>query len=170
MSVLKFYTNRMPLTGAGHGSLGAALIETGEPERGVAMIRYAWTRYVLDPAVEEKFRSRFGALLSEDDRARRNRLLAIYAVYKDDPGRKAAQETGRKGLKAAAKLRAKAGKNHRSRHLAVRQRKQRDGCLGCFEAPLSPRAEGAGGAERGRAWREGARGSWRQALRGIRSI
>ena len=43
-SVLKFYTNRMPLTVAGHGSLGAALIETGEPERGLAMIRYAWTR------------------------------------------------------------------------------------------------------------------------------
>jgi len=124
-SVLKFYTNRMPFTGAGHGSLGAALIETGEPERGIAMIRYAWTRYVLDPAVEEKFRSRFGALLSEDDRARRGRLLAINAVYKDDPGRKAAQETGRKGLKAAAKLRAKAGKNHRSRHLAVHKRKQR---------------------------------------------
>ncbi len=139
-SVIKFYTNRMPLTGPGHASLGAALIETGEPGRGLAMIRYAWTRYVLDPVVEEKFRSRFGAILNADDRARRARLLAIHAVYKDDPGRKAAAETGRKGLKAAAKLRARAGKNRRTRPAAVRKRRQRADAWGDPKVP-SPQGQ-----------------------------
>ena len=35
----------MPLTGAGHASLGGALLETGERERGLAMIKFAWGRY-----------------------------------------------------------------------------------------------------------------------------
>ena len=86
-AVLKFYINRQPLTGAGHASLGGALLETGERERGLAMIKFAWGRYVLDPAVEEKFRSRFGALLNENDRRRREQLLEVHAALKDDPGK-----------------------------------------------------------------------------------
>ncbi len=115
-SVLKYYTNRKPLTGAGHASLGAALIDLGERESGLAQIKYAWGRYLLDPAVEEKLRSRFGTLLDDKDRRHRATLLAIRAAYKDDPEKKLAQDSGRKGLKALARLRSKADKRHGGRH------------------------------------------------------
>jgi soluble lytic murein transglycosylase len=113
-SVLRFYANRVPLTAAGHASLGAALMETGERERGLALIKYAWGRYVLDPAVEEKFRARFGTLLNEDDQRRRTRLLAAHTAFKNDPGKLLAASKGKKdkkGLRAAARAKAKKGKN-----------------------------------------------------------
>ena len=62
-------------------------METGERERGLAMIKFAWGRYPLDPVVEEKFRSRFGALLTEKDNQHRERMLAVRAAYRDDPGK-----------------------------------------------------------------------------------
>src|SRR5262249_61808259 len=90
------------------------LMETGERERGLALIKYAWGRYTLGPAVEEKFRSRFGTLLTEDDQSRRARLLAVHAAYKNDPGKVLAankSKKGLKGLKAAIHLNAKRAKN-----------------------------------------------------------
>ena len=115
-AVLKYYGSRLPLTGVGHASLGGALAETGQRERGLAMIRFAWGRYTFDPAVEEKFRSRFGALLSEADHRRRERLLAAHAALKEDPG-KDTEARGR-GFRAALKARAKRGRNapHRALH------------------------------------------------------
>lgn len=113
-SVLKFYTNRMPLTGAGHGSLGGALMETGERERGLAMIKFAWGRYPLDPVVEEKFRTRFGALLTEKDNQHRERMLAVRAAYRDDPGKDS--DSRGKGLRAALKLKAKKSHNGGALH------------------------------------------------------
>ncbi len=149
--VLKFYTNRMPLTGAGHASLGAALVETGERERGLALLKFAWTRYVLDPAVEEKFQSKFGTLLDANDRVRRERLLAIHAVYKDDPGKKLASDTGRGGLKALARLKGKKAKHHGGRHgsgrAAHRKNRHRAGLedgAGQREAALSGKARALG--------------------------
>ena len=115
-SVLKFYTNRMPLTGAGRASLGGALLETGERQRGLAMIKFAWRRFVLDPAVEEQVRSRYGSLLDESDHLHRRKLLAIQAVYKQEQVKKVAADTPKKGLKAAVRLRAKAARMHRGRH------------------------------------------------------
>jgi soluble lytic murein transglycosylase len=119
-SVLRFYSNRVPLTGAGHASLGAALMDAGERDRGVALIKYAWGRYVLDPAVEEKFRSRFGTVLSDGDHRRRAHLLAVYAAYKSDPGKVLAENKGKKGLKglkAAIHLNAKRAKSTGARRL-----------------------------------------------------
>ena len=69
--VLKFYTNRNPMTGPGKASLGAALMETGERERGLSLIKFAWSRYTLDPLVQERFVSRFGSLLDSDDQRHR---------------------------------------------------------------------------------------------------
>jgi soluble lytic murein transglycosylase len=106
-AVLKFYVNRQPLTGAGHASLGGALLETGERERGLAMIKFAWGRYVLDPAVEEKFRARFGAILNENDRRRHEQLLKVHAALKDDPGKDSEVRGRVRGLRAALKARAK---------------------------------------------------------------
>ena len=113
-SVLKFYINRMPLTGAGSGSLGGALMETGERERGLAMIKFAWGRYLLDPVVEEKFRSRFGSQLNEKDNQHREHMLAVRAAYRDDPGKDSDQHG--KGLRAALKLKAKKSRNGHESH------------------------------------------------------
>jgi soluble lytic murein transglycosylase len=121
-SVLKYYTNRVPLSGAGHASLGAALIDAGERERGAALIRFAWNRYPLDPAVEQQFLTRFGALLTADDKARRERMLAARAAQKDE---KVASVTGKKGLKAVAKLRGKAAKGRAGRRNNIARRKGR---------------------------------------------
>jgi soluble lytic murein transglycosylase len=103
--VLKYYTNRNPLTGAGKASLGAALMENGERERGLRLIKFAWSRYNLDPAVQERFISRFGSLLDDGDKRRRELLVEARARALDDPGKRLASEG--KGLKGVARLRAK---------------------------------------------------------------
>ena len=117
--VLKFYTNRNPMTGAGKASLGAALMETGERDRGLRLIKFAWSRYMLDPTVEERFVARFGSLLDSDDQRRRTLLIEARARQAEDPGKKLASASEGKGLKGAARLRAKkAGGQaaHRGRH------------------------------------------------------
>jgi soluble lytic murein transglycosylase len=105
--VLKFYTNRTPMTGAGKASLGAALLDTGERERGLRLIKFAWSRYSLDPIVQERFAERFGSLLDSEDQRRRTLLIAARARETDDPGKKLASASEGKGLKGAARLRAK---------------------------------------------------------------
>ncbi len=136
-SVLKFYTNRMPLTGAGHASLGGALMENGERERGLAMIKFAWGRYMLDPAVEEKFRSRFSAFLNERDR---ERLLAVHAAYRDDPGKDS--DSGGKGLRAGLRLKGKKGRNglHNAGHRKRRRSAGSEDIALHREAALSGKA------------------------------
>ncbi len=104
--VLKFYTNRNPMTGAGKASLGAALLESGERERGLSLIKFAWTRYTLDPPVQERFVSRFGSLLDDGDQRRRKLLLEARARQQEDPGKKLAASEG-KGLKGVARIRSK---------------------------------------------------------------
>ena len=115
--VLKFYSNRNPLTGAGKASFGGALIETGERERGVSLIKLAWSRYPLDPAVEERILSRFGNVLDQSDHDKRKLWLALRALPQDVAEKK---EPAR-GLRAIARLRGKhkpgkitKAKNHRS--------------------------------------------------------
>ena len=117
--VLKFYTNRNPMTGAGKASLGAALMETGERERGLSLIKFAWRRYNLDPLVQERFASRFGSLLDAEDQRHRKLMIEARARQLDDPGKKLASASEGKGLKGAARLRAKrAGAHiaHNGRH------------------------------------------------------
>ena len=117
--VLKFYTNRTPMTGAGKASLGAALMDTGERERGLSLIKFAWSRYNLDPVVQERFIARFGSLLDANDERRRTLLTEVRARQLDDPGKKLASASEGKGLKGAARLRAKrAGTQiaHNGRH------------------------------------------------------
>ncbi len=105
--VLKFYTNRTPMTGAGKASVGAALMETGERERGLSLIKFAWSRYNLDPIVQERFVARFGSLLDASDERRRTRLMEARARQADDPGKKLASASEGKGLKGAVRLHAK---------------------------------------------------------------
>ncbi len=143
-AVLKFYVNRQPLTGAGHASLGGALLETGERERGLAMIKFAWGRYVLDPAVEEKFRSRFGALLNENDRRHREQLLKVHAALKDDPGKDL--EVRGRGLRAAMKARARARRGRVAPHKVLHRNRRRradagEGSLLLREAAATGKAQ-----------------------------
>ena len=105
--VLKFYTNRNPMTGPGKASLGAAFMETGERERGLRLIKFAWSRYNMDPIVQERFVSRFGSLLDSEDQRHRQLLIEARARQLDDPGKKLASSSEGKGLKGAARLRAK---------------------------------------------------------------
>ncbi|MBI4724940.1 MAG: hypothetical protein HY765_08180, partial [Rhodomicrobium sp.] len=119
--ILKFYTNRSPLTGAGKASLGGALLDTDEREQGLALIKLAWSRYIFDPAVEAKFVARFGALLDKDDQARRKLLLSVRAAQGDDPGKKEASESREKTLKA------KNGKGRSGRHEPGRARRGKKG-------------------------------------------
>jgi soluble lytic murein transglycosylase len=139
-AVLKFYINRQPLTGAGHGSLGGALLETGERERGLAMIRFAWGRYTLDPAAEEKFRTRFGALLTAEDRKRREQLLAVHAALKDDPG-KSSEVRGR-SLRAALKARARRRRAGGGQHKVLHRHRRRRADAGDVTLPLREAATG----------------------------
>ena len=114
--VLKFYTNRNPMTGPGKASLGAALMETGERERGLRLIKFAWSRYNLDSLVQERFVSRYGSLLDSDDQRHRKLLIEARARQLDDPGKKLASASEGKGLKGAARLRAKRAGSQSARH------------------------------------------------------
>ncbi|MFT4079119.1 transglycosylase SLT domain-containing protein [Rhodomicrobium sp.] len=105
-TVLKFYTNRKPVSGAGTAALGGALMDTGERERGAALVRYAWARYAFDAAAQDRFEQRFGSLLTDDDRRQRTAMLDARARAKDDPGSKVAASEA-KGIKGAARVRAK---------------------------------------------------------------
>ncbi len=143
-AVLKFYGDRLPLTSAGHASLGGALMETGQRARGLAMIRFVWARYILDPAVEEKFRTRFGALLTETDRRRRERLLAAHAAFKNDPGK----DTEARGRSFGAALKARARRGRRPHRVLHRHRRHRsdsqDGTPLLREAAASGKAGALG--------------------------
>lgn len=85
--VLKYYTNRTPLSGVGKASLGAALMDAGERERGLRLIKFVWSRYTLDPPLQERFLARFGSLLDDEDQLRRKALLEARARQKEDSAR-----------------------------------------------------------------------------------
>ncbi len=126
--VLKYYTNRMPYSGAGKASLGGALLESGQRERGLALIKLAWRRYIFDPNVEAKFLAKYGALLDKTDQAQRKLLLQAHAALKAEPNNATSAGTHEKGLRAIAHLRARKGKGallhatSRSRRRAERRK------------------------------------------------
>ncbi len=171
--VLKFYTNRNPATGAGKASLGGALMETGERERGLRLIKFAWSRYTLDPAVQERFLSRFGPLLDEQDQRRRQLLVEARERAQDDPGKKLASASEGKGLKGAARLRSKregavaAHAGHRGKKAKVvhRGRGRRHGDL---RTPLAGKEAALSG--KARALRSQASLSWRRRKRKAKPI
>ncbi len=123
------------MTGAGKASLGAALMDMGERERGLGLIKFAWSRYNLDPAVQERFVSRFGALLDAGDQRRRKLLIEARAHQQDDPNKRLASASEGKGLKGVVRLRAKRtgslasrrGHHGRRARLAHRGRGRRHG-------------------------------------------
>jgi soluble lytic murein transglycosylase len=115
-AVLRFYGDRLPVSGAGYACLGGALLETGRRARGLAMIRFVWARYILNPAVEKKFRARFGPLLTGTDHRRRELLLAARAALKKDPGKNTKAHGRRSRRTPKAKGRRHRHVPHRKRH------------------------------------------------------
>lgn len=111
-TVLKFFTNRKPVSGAGTAALGGALIDTGERERGVTLVRYAWSRYAFDPAAQDRFEQRFGSLLTDEDRRVRTAMLDARAQAKDDTKVTASDA---KGIKGTTRARGKRS-NGKARH------------------------------------------------------
>lgn len=75
--VLAHFQERRPVTGAGKAALGGALIEIGRDKDGADLVREAWRKSVLTPAMEKKLRLQHKTLLRpEDHLARAEFLLA----------------------------------------------------------------------------------------------
>ncbi len=131
-------------------------METGERERGLRYIKFAWSRYNMDPVVQERFVARFGSLLDATDERRRTLLIEARARQLDDPGKKLASASEGKGLKGAARLRAKRagtqiahnGHHGRKKVVARRARGRRHGEIpggeGAKEAAVTGKAQAFG--------------------------
>lgn len=75
--ILAHFQERRPASGAGKAALGGALIAIGHTGEGNALIREAWRRHLLTPAIEKQLRKEHKALLGpEDHLARADYLLA----------------------------------------------------------------------------------------------
>ena len=75
--VLSHFQERRPTSGTGKAALGGALIAIGRTEEGNTLIRDAWRRHLLTPAIEKRLRKEHKSLLGEDDHlARADYLLA----------------------------------------------------------------------------------------------
>jgi soluble lytic murein transglycosylase len=105
--VIKFFAIRRPATGPGKAVLGDAYMKTGQTDRGLRMIRQAWSRHELDPQVETRFMARFGSLVTEADRVQRVAFLAARGLKKEAAARNAALESvAAAGARAAARVMA----------------------------------------------------------------
>ena len=75
--VLAHFQERRPATGTGKAALGAALIAIGRTAEGNTLMREAWRRHLLTPAIEKRLRIEHKSLLGpEDHLARADYLLA----------------------------------------------------------------------------------------------
>jgi soluble lytic murein transglycosylase len=72
--VADYFAGRRPESGVGLAALGSALIGMGRANEGEAMLRQAWRKHVLTPAIEKKIR-KLHKLSHEDHRARAAYLL-----------------------------------------------------------------------------------------------
>jgi soluble lytic murein transglycosylase len=77
-SVIAWYGDREPLTASGMVRLGEALTVSGNSDKGVALIRKAWTEEPLSPLDEAAILQAHGDVLREiDHRARLEQRLAL---------------------------------------------------------------------------------------------
>ena len=75
--VLAHFQERRPASGPGKAALGGALVAIGRTDEGNALIREAWRRSLLTPAIEKRLRKEHKTLLGPDDHfARADYLLA----------------------------------------------------------------------------------------------
>ena len=71
--VLSHFQERRPASGTGKAALGGALIAIGRTEEGNTLIRDAWRRHLLTPAIEKRLRKEHKSLLGADDHLARAR-------------------------------------------------------------------------------------------------
>lgn len=81
--VLAHFQERRPGSGTGKAALGGALIAIGRTDEGNALIREAWRRSVLTPAIEKRLRIEHKTLLGPEDHLAR----ADYLLAQDDKSR-----------------------------------------------------------------------------------
>ena len=75
--VLAHFSERRPVSGAGKAALGGALIAIGRDKEGGELVREAWRRHLLTPAMEKSLRKLHKSLLRPQDHlARADYLLA----------------------------------------------------------------------------------------------
>ncbi len=84
--VLAFFQERRPATGTGEAALGGALIEVGRADEGAELVRHAWRKHQLTPAIEKKLRILHKALLRPEDHLAR----AEFLLAQDNKGKLAA--------------------------------------------------------------------------------
>jgi soluble lytic murein transglycosylase len=105
--VLKFFANRKPLTAAGRASLGAALVEKGERERGNALLTDVWTHSELSAEAEANFKKRHADLLDDAIKSKRLEWIALRAKLKEAKAKSAENNKAERGLRAIARYRSR---------------------------------------------------------------
>ncbi len=115
----KIFANRRPVTGPGKAVLGAAYIEKGERDRGLSLIRQAWSRHDFDAAGEARFQTKYGSYLTDADRETRKTWLALKGKKADTSKKLALAASAAAGARAAARL-----ASQRSAAMTARQRVQ----------------------------------------------
>lgn len=74
--VLAWFAERRPVSGAGKAALGIAMMATGKPAEGQALVRAAWREHILTPAIEKRLRDTHAEVLRpQDHKARLDWLL-----------------------------------------------------------------------------------------------
>lgn len=77
-TILAFFGESRPTTGAGKAALAAAYLQTGEKKRAQHLLQSAWRKHDLGKDLEQVILKRFGKLLSaRDHKARVDRLLLL---------------------------------------------------------------------------------------------
>jgi soluble lytic murein transglycosylase len=75
-TILEFFANQEPTSGAGKAALARAYLETGDETRARNLVVSAWREHLLDGTTQKLIYSRFKDLLSaEDHKARIDKLL-----------------------------------------------------------------------------------------------
>ena len=75
-TIKAYFKDSKPVTGVGTAALGGAYIESGEKEKGVALVKEAWRNHKLNRSFEKLIRKRYGDLLDNTDhKARVDKLL-----------------------------------------------------------------------------------------------
>ncbi|MDX2264148.1 MAG: lytic transglycosylase domain-containing protein [Hyphomicrobiales bacterium] len=92
--VLAYFADKPPETGAGKAALGGALIQTGQAERGKALIREAWRRHLFDADIETRISNRFGEHITDAD----NKARLYWLLAKEPKKRAASIQKLRKAL------------------------------------------------------------------------
>ena len=99
-TIKAYFKDSKPITGVGTAALGGAYIETGEKEKGTALVKQAWRNHKLNASFEKLIRKRYGHLLDKTDhKARIDKLLYADRKALIAPARRTAKLVGKAEVK-----------------------------------------------------------------------